>query len=52
MNMTDECFIGAEKMILAQDDPSGCRTEYVLDSEAFRENLQKKIDELEVDSGN
>lgn len=43
----DDCFFNAEKMILANDDPSGCRTEFVLDTEAFRENLQRKIEQLE-----
>ena len=43
----DNLLSGTEKIILADDDPSGCFTEYVLDTEKFRDKLQNRIFELE-----
>lgn len=42
----DNLLSGSEKMILADDDPSGCYTEYVLDTEKFRDKLQNRVLEL------
>lgn len=41
-------FEGCERMENKPDDPSGLYTEYVFDSEKFRDKLQKRIDQLEA----
>ncbi len=42
----DEMMSGSEKCITQPDDPSGVYTAWVLDSESFREKLQRRISEL------
>lgn len=39
----DELMSGSEKCITRPDDPSGVYTEWILDSEAFREKLRKRM---------
>lgn len=43
-------FEGCEVSNTAADDPSGCNTTYTLDTERFRDKLQKRIDYLEVET--
>lgn len=44
----DELLAGSEKAILQPNDPSGCYTEWVLDTERFREKLHKRIEEVRI----
>ena len=46
LNLLDNLMVGAEKAITQSDDPSGIYTEYVLDSEQFRKNIQQEIEKL------
>lgn len=43
---------GCEKYVAADDDPSGYYGEWVLDTEKFRDKLQNKILELELEVKN
>ena len=49
LSLLDELCIGTEKSITDPGDYSGCNTEYVLNSEAFRANIQNKLDKVEQD---
>ncbi len=43
----DELMAGSEKPVTVEGDLSGCLTEWVLDTDKFREKLQQRIRELE-----
>ena len=43
----DNLLEGCERAVYKDDDPSGCYTDYVLDSEALRKKIQERIFLLE-----
>jgi len=45
----DNLLSGCEKCITQPDDLSGCFSEWVLDTEAFRRNLSHRIEILQSD---
>ena len=47
----DSLLCGCEKTVYHDDDPSGLFTEYMLDTEAFRDALQRRIEQLRKDTG-
>ena len=42
----DKLISGSETPIYAEDDPSGCMTEYAIDSEELRRRIGERIQEL------
>lgn len=46
LKLIDRLMEGAEKSITDPDDYSGVNTEYLLDSERFRRNIQKEIEAI------
>lgn len=49
LQLLDNLCMGAEHSHTDPDDWSGLSTQYTLDSEAFRKNIQEKIKEVELE---
>ena len=46
LNLLEKLMDGAEKSVPDPDDWSGCNTEWILNSERFRQNIQEELKSL------